>query len=57
MTSSTAAQVSATTPSRVRCRPRSVRMRASTGKAVIDIDTPRNSAKTVNGTSRVESSG
>ena len=31
--------------------PRSVRMRASTGKAVTDIATPMNSAKLVNGTS------
>ena len=38
---------------RASCR-RSVRMRASTGNAVIDIATPRNSAKLVNGTSLVE---
>ena len=57
MTSSTAAQVSAMTPSAVVWMRRSVRMRASTGKAVTDIDTPRKSAKAVNGTSLVERSG
>ena len=36
VTSSIAAQLSATTPNSVRDRPRSVRIRASTGKAVID---------------------
>ncbi len=44
MMSSTAAQASASTPVDVRCMPRSVRIRASTGNAVIDIATPRNSA-------------
>ena len=44
MMSSTAAQARASTPVDVRCIPRSVRMRASTGKAVIDIATPRNRA-------------
>ena len=39
VTSSTAAQVSAMTPMRVRWILRSVRMRASTGNAVTDIDT------------------
>ncbi len=38
VTSSTAAQVSAITPRRVSGMPRSVRMRASTGNAVTDID-------------------
>ena len=37
--------------------PRSARMRASTGNAVIDIATPMNSAKLVNGTSLVEKRG
>ena len=48
VTSLTAAQVSAATPSSVRVRPRSVRIRASTGNAVIDIATPMNSAKATN---------
>ena len=43
-TSSTAAQASARAPISVRCIPRSVRMRASTGKAVTDIDAPTKSA-------------
>ena len=50
MMSSTAAQANANTPVDVRCMPRSVRMRASTGKAVIDIATPRNSARASGGT-------
>ena len=37
--------------------PRSVRMRASTGKAVIAMATPRNRAKLVNGTSRLDEPG
>ena len=57
VTSSAAAHVRATTPSSVWLMPRSVRMRASTGKAVIDIATPMNSAKLVNGTSLDESRG
>src|SRR5262249_15288294 len=44
VTSPTAAQVSAATPSSVRDSPRSVRMRARTGNAVIDIAIPMNSA-------------
>ena len=43
----------AVTPSGVRSSPRSVRMRASTGNAVIDIATPMNRAKLVNGTALV----
>ena len=57
MTSSTAAQVSAMAPIRLLCMPRSVRIRASTGKAVTDIETPMNSANTVNGTSLLDSRG
>ena len=53
----TAAQVSASAPSCVLRQPRSARMRASTGNAVTDIATPRNSAKWVNGTSLVEKRG
>ena len=44
VTSSTAAQVIATAPTFVLCRFRSVRIRASTGKAVMLIDAPMNSA-------------
>ena len=51
VTSSIAAQLSATTPSAVFSICRSVRMRASTGKAVIDIAMPMNNAKLVNGLS------
>ena len=40
--SSSAAHVMVTAPRRVRFRPRSVRMRASTGKAVTLIEAPRN---------------
>ena len=36
---------------------RSVKIRASTGYAVTDIETPRNSAKFVNGISRLEKIG
>ena len=46
--------VSASAPSFVCVMRWSARMRASTGNAVIDIATPRNSAKCVNGTSLVE---
>ena len=42
--SSTAALAMASPPMRVRCMPRSVRMRASTGNAVTDIAAPTNSA-------------
>jgi hypothetical protein len=38
----------AVTPSGVCCMRRSVRIRASTGNAVTDIDTPRNRENTVN---------
>jgi hypothetical protein len=48
VTSSTAAQVRVTVPKRVFERPRSVRMRASTGKAVMLIDAPRKRANGVN---------
>ena len=50
LASSMAAQVSASMPIGVRCSPRSPRMRASTGNAVIDIDTPMNNANGVNAT-------
>jgi hypothetical protein len=55
--SSIAAQVIAIEPSRVRCNPRSVRMRASTGNAVTDIEMPMKSANTANGTSLLEKAG
>jgi hypothetical protein len=57
VTSSTAAQVRATTPRWVVWIFRSVRMRARTGNAVTDIDTPMNSANCVNFTSEVDSRG
>src|SRR5581483_9108371 len=57
VTSSTAAQASEMTPMRVVWMRRSVRMRASTGNAVTDMDTPRNSAKQLNGTSLDENRG
>ena len=44
VTSSTAAQVMATAPTLVLCSCRSVRMRASTGKAVTLMDAPMNRA-------------
>ena len=47
VTSSTAAQVMATAPTWVLCRLRSVRMRASTGNAVMLIAAPMNSATEV----------
>ena len=50
MASLMAAQVSASMPIGVCWSPRSPRMRASTGNAVIDIDTPMNSANDANGT-------
>ena len=50
VTSSMAAQPRANTPSGVLSMPRSVRMRASTGNAVIDMATPMNSAKLSSGT-------
>ena len=49
-TSSIAAQASASTPTGVRCMRRSVRIRASTGNAVIDIAAPRKSANASGGT-------
>ena len=54
VTSSTAAQVSAIAPMRVLWMPRSVRILASTGNAVTDIETPRKREKQVNGTSLVD---
>ena len=45
VTSSTAAQAIATEPTRVRRRPRSARIRASTGNAVTLIAAPMKSAK------------
>ena len=50
VTSSTAAQVIAVDPRGVFDSPRSSRMRASTGKAVMLIAMPMNSAKLSNGT-------
>ena len=50
VTSSTAAQVRAMVPSSLDVIRRSARILASTGNAVIDIATPMNSAKLVNGT-------
>ena len=47
----------ANTPIRVVWMRRLVRMRARTGKAVTDIETPRKSENTVNGTSSVERRG
>ena len=55
--SSTAAQASAMVPRRDRLSPRSVRMRARTGNAVTDSETPMNNAKPVKLTSRDESFG
>jgi hypothetical protein len=52
--SSTAAHAIAVTPSGVLCSRRSVRMRASTGNAVTDIDTPMNNENTVNEMPRCE---
>ena len=57
VTSSTAAQVSAATPRSVRVSPRSVRIRASTGNAVIDIAMPMNIANATKGTPGWLSSG
>jgi hypothetical protein len=54
VTSSTAAQASAVTPSGVCTALRSERIRASTGKAVTESEMPRKSEKTVNGTSAAE---
>ena len=50
MASLMAAHVSASVPIGVFWSPRSPRMRASTGNAVIDIDTPMNSRNDENGT-------
>src|SRR5260370_162385 len=47
VTSSTAAQVNAIAPIRVLWMARSVRIRARTGNAVTDIETPRNRANDV----------
>ena len=52
-----AAQAKAITPRSVLFSRRSVRIRASTGNAVIDIETLKNSANAVNGTSLLESVG
>jgi hypothetical protein len=50
VTSSTAAHVIAVLPSGVRVRPRSSRIRASTGKAMMLIAMPMKSANGTNGT-------
>ena len=57
VTSSMAAQVSAMTPMLLLLILRSVRMRASTGNAVTDNETPTNRANTVNDMSAVDSTG
>src|SRR5262245_9660714 len=57
VTSSTAAHVRAIMPSSDRVMPRSARILASTGNAVIDMATPQNNAKLMNGTSLVENRG
>src|SRR5437773_2245540 len=57
VTSSTAAHVSAIMPILLRNAPRSVRIRASTGNAVTDIEIPMKSTNTGNGTSLVEKMG
>jgi hypothetical protein len=57
VTSSVAAQLSAITPNSVRRIPRSSRMRANTGKAVMAMATPMKSAKLVKGTSLVDRRG
>ena len=57
VTSSAAAHPRATTPRSVRSSLESARMRASTGKAVMAMATPRNRAKLVNGTALCESVG
>lgn len=57
VTSSTAAQARAIDPSSLFCIPRSVRIRARTGNAVIDIEIPMKSANTRNGTSGDENRG
>ena len=57
VTSSTAAAAIVTEPRRVRSMPRSVSIRASTGKAVTLIAAPRNSAKAVKLTPSSESRG
>ena len=51
-TSSTTAQAIASTPSGVRCMRRSLRIRASTGIAVIDIATPMNTTNATGDTDR-----
>ncbi len=57
VTSSTAAQVNANVPKRVPWRLFSVIIRASTGKAVIDIAAPKNKAKAVKETLALEING
>ena len=57
VTSSMAAQAMVTAPTRVRSRFCSVRMRASTGKAVTLMAAPRNSEKPVKPTLASESRG
>ena len=57
VTSSTAAQVSASVPKRVLCKLFSVMILARTGKAVIDIAAPKNRAKAVNETLALETRG
>ena len=57
VTSSTAAQVMATAPTRVPSRRRSLRMRANTGNAVMLMATPRKSVNARNGTFGSDSSG
>jgi hypothetical protein len=56
-TSLMAAHPSASVPSGVFCIRLSVSIRASTGKAVIEVATPMNRAKLVNGTSVLDSRG
>ncbi len=57
VTSSVAAQPRAMIPNRVCCIRRSVKMRANTGNAVIEVATPMNRAKLVNDTALLESRG
>ncbi len=57
VTSPAAAQARATLPRVVSFKPLSVTIRAKTGNAVIDIATPMNSAKLVNGTSLIDNRG
>jgi len=57
VTSSTAAHERASVPTAVRCSPRSFTIRASTGNAVTDSDTPRKRANGVKDTSAVARRG